>query len=735
MTSNSFSIGACNGFTNVNATNPTPSITISVAIHPTAVVSSSNNINNPTSSQLQSVIEVLKANEIKQNEAKKRQKTLFSSGFAIVRKEDKDDELERQWERELKVPLPHKVVGLPKRPVGRPRNNSKQLKDHDDSDSDCVMSSESNDKKAMTVNETTGEMHYSSGLKHQNWCSKPELLSVVHNTVVKHQYNFRDAVAELHRNGVDPKLNPFARLCHSTVQYWYTRPSSLEQWRMKGEFWKHVQAFTSFANENAGEKPIFYGYEGLEKEIIASIEFQRECGIPMNSRTLQSLIRGLLLFRKFPELVENGGTFKCSRSWVRKWLYNAMKFTYKRATKAAQHLPSDHAKQVEFMIARIALLSNLYKIPPALVINCDQTGIHLIPKSNYTYEKEGSTEVGIVGQADKRQITAVAAVSASNIILPFQLIYAGEPGLEGAFPHEDIVDELRDAGFDIRQTKSHWSSELTTEQYIENIIVPYIEQRKKEITTLTVKQKKEQKSILLVDVWHRGKEFRAYMAKEHPDIKLVYVPGGCTSIAQPCDVFLQRPLKYSVLTKYENWATKEIIQQMADGKQPNEVKLDLSLNTIRDNGATWILQSFNELNNPESAYSKSFAKGWIKCGIMKAFDPQYRLECVNKYKGWDCNEVFVPFKKNRFLSDLEWAAIEAEAEGKDGEDDDFEDEEDLDSEQLAAKIVEEQNPIGLSDHELVLNLSLDPNNNHQNNNDPPAIQSDRITRSSNIHYQ
>ena len=47
----------------------------------------------------------------------------------------------------------------------------------------------------------------------------------------------------------------------------------------------------------------------------------------------------------------------------------------------------------------------MYKIPPELVINWDQTGINIVPVSQWTMDVEGAKRVEITGIDDKRQIT------------------------------------------------------------------------------------------------------------------------------------------------------------------------------------------------------------------------------------------------------------------------------------------------------------------------------------------
>ena len=48
-----------------------------------------------------------------------------------------------------------------------------------------------------------------------------------------------------------------------------------------------------------------------------------------------------------------------------------------------------------------------YGIPPFLIINRDQTGLHIVPVSQWTMAKERSKRVEIVGSEGKCQITGV----------------------------------------------------------------------------------------------------------------------------------------------------------------------------------------------------------------------------------------------------------------------------------------------------------------------------------------
>ena len=74
----------------------------------------------------------------------------------------------------------------------------------------------------------------------------------------------------------------------------------------------------------------------------------------------------------------------------------------------------------------IKVIIEMEDIPVDLIMNWDQTGIHYVPVSSYTMEREGSKRVEIAGIDNKRQITAVFVGTMSGIFLPIQLIYQGK---------------------------------------------------------------------------------------------------------------------------------------------------------------------------------------------------------------------------------------------------------------------------------------------------------------------
>ena len=124
-----------------------------------------------------------------------------------------------------------------------------------------------------------------------------------------------------------------------------------------------------------------------------------------------------------------------------------------------------------------------------IIINWDQTATSLIPGSSWTMERSGTRQVEIAGLGDKRQITAVLAGTLTGDFLPPQLIYTGKtPACHArnvAFPPD----------WHITHSPNHWSNEQTVNDYVAEIIVPYINKIRERIGCSST-----QKALVIFDV-------------------------------------------------------------------------------------------------------------------------------------------------------------------------------------------------------------------------------------------
>jgi hypothetical protein len=130
-------------------------------------------------------------------------------------------------------------------------------------------------------------------------------------------------------------------------------------------------------------------------------------------------------------------------------------------------------EQMEVFALRLAYLVHVYQVPPALVVNPDQTAIHFLSTGNArTYEKVGRKDVAVTGKEDKRQITPVVSSAADGTLLPLQLVFKGKtPRSLPAGTTVQAVTQLD--GWRLKFTNNHWSNLKTTKEWVTEILLPY----------------------------------------------------------------------------------------------------------------------------------------------------------------------------------------------------------------------------------------------------------------------
>ena len=165
-------------------------------------------------------------------------------------------------------------------------------------------------------------------------------------------------------------------------------------------------------------------------------------------------------------LAEYGGPATLTKGWARS-LLKQMKFSHCMCTTQAQ-IPPERVEELraEFLHEIIDMVE-LEEIPPSLIFNWDQTGLNLVPSSNWTMDQNGTKQVGISRCKDKIMITAVFCCSAVGEFLPPQLIYSGKTNR--CHPPQQFPTD-----WSITHTEKHWSNKGTMLQYISDVIVPFV---------------------------------------------------------------------------------------------------------------------------------------------------------------------------------------------------------------------------------------------------------------------
>ncbi len=188
------------------------------------------------------------------------------------------------------------------------------------------------------------------------------------------------------------------------------------------------------------------------------------------------------------------------------------------------------------MAYRITYLMKLYLIPPCLVVNTDQTGIHLVPTTGkITQESKSLKHIQVLGVENKRQVTVVVSFASNGNLLLEQVVFTHTthrclpPSNEGKL-------KCINSSWDFTFSENHWSMVQTTKDFVHKVLLAYLH---KQIQQLDLQA--NQKLVWLINCWnvHKRKEFLDYIKKEHPNIVIVFVPANCINELQLGDVIIQ----------------------------------------------------------------------------------------------------------------------------------------------------------------------------------------------------
>ena len=177
-------------------------------------------------------------------------------------------------------------------------------------------------------------------------------------------------------------------------------------------------------------------------------------------------------------------------------------------------------------------------------------------------EREGTKQVAIIGQEDKREVTVLMSVTASGILLPFQVIYLGKAigcHAKVTFPND----------WNITQSDSHWSTESTMLEFIDKVIVPYVTQTREKLQLAS-----DQPALALFDIFkaHCCESVLEKLHQHH--IHQLFIPAGCTGELQPLDLTVNS-LKASMKAHFYHWYSTEVKEALEQGQEIANVKVDL----------------------------------------------------------------------------------------------------------------------------------------------------------------
>ena len=276
-----------------------------------------------------------------------------------------------------------------------------------------------------------------------------------------------------------------------------------------------------------------------------------------------------------------------------------MGFVRRKATTTKSKSSKDEFEKLKHsFLANVVATVTMESIPESLVLNWDQTGINIVPSSAWTMDQQGAKRVEVIGVG---QITAVFCCSLSGEFLPLQVIYTGKTTRchpKFCFPSE----------WNVTHSPKHWSTEETMLEYVEKIILPYVDHVRQELNN------EDQAALVIINNF-RGQIIPAIL--EENNIHTCLLPANTIDQLQPLDVAVNKPAK-AFLKKFELWFSEKVKEQL-DGQDVDKAEFepaDLSLPEMKELGAKWLVEMAEYIKDNQ----QFIRNGFRHAGILDALE-------------------------------------------------------------------------------------------------------------------
>ena len=146
--------------------------------------------------------------------------------------------------------------------------------------------------------------------------------------------------------------------------------------------------------------------------------------------------------------------------------------------------------------------------------------------------------------------------------LPPQLVYQGKTNRclpQCKFP----------AGWDITFTENHWSNEVTTRRYIINILLPYLDQKKKEL-----KLDANHRALLIFDNFKGQCTENTLTFLDSNNVNVDLIPPNCTDRLQPLDLSVNKAGKEFLRRQFQTWYAQNVCSRLEEKMPKSQLIYD-----------------------------------------------------------------------------------------------------------------------------------------------------------------
>ena len=314
----------------------------------------------------------------------------------------------------------------------------------------------------------------------------------------------------------------------------------------------------------------------LEEELMAYVTDRRRRGVGVSTRELRKEAKKIAKRQKIT-------TFGGSVNWVYAFL-RRHNLSIRRRTHIAQKLPGDYEDKLTEFQQFIIRQRKQHDYDLSQIGNADQTPLTFDMPYNTTVDTKGakSVQLNTTGN-EKNRFTVMLACTADGGKLPPYVIFKRKTLPKVTWP----------AGIIVRCQDKGWMDDTLTKDWIK-----------------TVWGKRpgglSKKSLLVLDSFrcHKSAAVKQLLRDSHRT-RLAIIPGGMTSMLQPLDVSVNKPMKVMLQEKWNDWYGADDHEYTKTGRMKKVELQDI---------CQWIVDAWSELD------PHIIVKAFKKCCISNNMD-------------------------------------------------------------------------------------------------------------------
>ena len=229
--------------------------------------------------------------------------------------------------------------------------------------------------------------------------------------------------------------------------------------------------------------------------------------------------------------------FVASDMWVQRWK-RRLGISTLRSTSISQKVPGDFRDLLFNYRRAVLMLRRQHDYPLNCVMNIDQTMLRFDMLPQRTNDKKGCRQVRTkTTRAEKRGFTVTLFVAADGTKFPAMIVFKERNGQipPRVYQQLQVPDNNR-----VHATRNGWMTREALMVWIRRIL-----------------GRADGCRLLVLDSYpaHRTQEVREALLERNVDV--VYIPGGCTPLAQPVDVSITKPFKDAVRDTWVTWMRED----------------------------------------------------------------------------------------------------------------------------------------------------------------------------------